>query len=201
MFDLLPLALIALLQPQAPAPAPAPEMSALLAELERLHSSVTALETKVRQRDDALDAMKADLKAVEGGVIELRSRPIPPPSGPFMAAPPPSSDAVGVAKTVVFAPRIEVDTLKRRDLVVLKVRRVEASGVQLVGEKELASEEGVDLPIDQNGALYIVDWSTTEGQTYNLLLRDGTSGQTAATAQVRLQQTQGKFIFVGYRAE
>ena len=199
MFDLLPLVLIALMQPQAPAPAP--EISALQAELERLRSSVTALETKSRQRDDALDAMKADLKAVEGGVIELRSRPPPPPSGPFMAAPPPSSDAVGVAKTVVFAPRIEVDTLKRRDLVVLKVRRIEASGVQLVGEKELASEEGVDLPIDQNGALYIVDWSTTEGQTYNLLLRDGTSGQTAATAQVRLQQTQGKFIFVGYRAE
>jgi len=117
-----------------------------------------------------------------------------------MAAPPPSSDAVGVAKTVVFAPRIEADTLKRRDLVILKVRRVDASGVQLIGERELG-EEGVDLPIDQNGALYIVDWSTTEGPTYNLVLRDGTSSQTAATAQVRVQQTQGKFIFVGYRAE
>lgn len=193
----IPLVLAALLTPQAPPP----EDSALRAEVERLQGTVRSLETKARERDDALDALKADLKAVEGGVIELRSRPITPPSGPFMAAPPPSSDAVGVAKTVVFAPRIEVDTVKRRDLVVLKVRRVEASGVQLVGEKELASEEGVDLPIDQNGALYIVEWSTTEGQTYNLLLRDGMSGQTAATAQVRLQQTQGKFIFVGYRAE
>jgi hypothetical protein len=193
----IPLVLAALLAPQAPPP----EDSALRAEVERLQGKVRSLETKARERDDAVDAMKADLKAVEGGVIELRSRPVTPPSGPFMAAPPPSSDSVGVAKTVVFAPRIEVDTLKRRDIVVLKVRRVEASGVQLVGEKELASEEGVDLPIDQNGALYIVDWSTTEGQTYNLLLRDGTSGQTAATAQVRLQQTQGKFIFVGYRAE
>jgi hypothetical protein len=193
----IPLVLAMLLAPQAPPP----EDSALRAEVERLQSTVKSLETKVRARDDALDALKADLKAVEGGVVELRSRPVTPPSGPFMAAPPPSSDAVGVAKTVVFAPRIEVDTLKRRDLVILKVRRVEASGVQLVGEKELASEEGVDLPIDQNGALYIVDWSTTEGQAYNLLLRDGTSGQTAATAQVRLQQTQGKFIFVGYRAE
>jgi hypothetical protein len=117
-----------------------------------------------------------------------------------MAAPPPSSDAVGVAKTVVFAPRIEVDTPKRRDIVNLKVRRVEASGVQLIGEKELG-EEGVELPVDQNGALYVVDWSTTEGQSYNLILRDGTSGQAAATAQVRVLQTQGKFIFVGYRAE
>jgi hypothetical protein len=196
MFDPLPLALIALLQP----PAPAPEISALQDELARLKSDVTTLETKSRQRDDALDAMKADLKAVEAGVTELRSRPVTPPSGPFMAAPPPSSDAVGVAKTVVFAPRIEADTVKRRDLVILKVRRVDASGVQLIGEKELG-EEGVDLPIDQNGALYIVDWSTTEGPTYNLILRDGTSGQSAATAQVRIQQSQGKFIFVGYRAE
>jgi hypothetical protein len=193
----IPLVLAALLAPQAPPP----EDSALRAEVERLQGTVKSLETKARERDDALEALKADLKAVEGGVTELRSRPVTPPSGPFMAAPPPSSDAVGVAKTVVFAPRIEVDTLKRRDLVILKVRRVEASGVQLVGERELASEEGVDLPIDQNGALYIVEWSTTEGQAYNLLLRDGTSGQTAATAQVRLQQTQGKFIFVGYRAE
>jgi hypothetical protein len=197
MFDLLPLVLTALVAPQAPPS----EVAALQAEVERLQSKVTALETKARQKDDALDSLRGDLKVVEAGVTELRSRPVTPPSGPFMAAPPPSSDAVGVAKTVVFAPRIEVDTLKRRDLVVLKVRRVEVSGVQLVGEKELASEDGVDLPIDQNGALYIVDWSTTEGQAYNLLLRDGTSGQTAATAQVRLQQTQGKFIFVGYRAE
>jgi len=197
MFDLLPLVLTALVASQTPES----EVAALRAEVERLQSKVNALETKARQKDDALDSLRGDLKVVEAGVTELRSRPVTPPSGPFMAAPPPSSDAVGVAKTVVFAPRIEVDTLKRRDLVILKVRRVEASGVQLVGEKELASEEGVDLPIDQNGALYIVEWSTTEGQTYNLLLRDGTSGQTAATAQVRLQQTQGRFIFVGYRAE
>src|SRR5258705_4109282 len=92
--------------------APPPEDSALRAEVERLQSTVKSLETKARERDDVLDALKSDLKAVEGGVIELRSRPVPPPSGPFMAAPPPSSDAVGVPKTVVFAPRIEGDTLK-----------------------------------------------------------------------------------------
>jgi hypothetical protein len=138
---------------------------------------------------------------VDAGVTDLRSRPVTPPSGPFMAAPPPSSDAVGVAKTVVFAPRIEVDTIRRRDLVSLKLRRVEAGGARLIAEKELGNDEGVDLPIDQNGALYIVEWSTTEGQTYNLLLRDGTSGQTAATAQVKVLQTQGRFLFVGYRTE
>jgi hypothetical protein len=196
MLDLLPLALAVLLAPQEPSP----DVSALQAELQRLRSKVTALEATTKQRDEALDALKGDLKLIETGVSELRSRPAIVPSQPFMAAPPPSSDAVGVAKTVVFAPRIEVDTPKRRDIVNLKVRRVEASGVQLIAEKELG-EEGVELPVDQNGALYVVDWSTTEGQSYNLILRDGTSGQTAATAQVRVLQTQGKFIFVGYRAE
>jgi hypothetical protein len=196
MLDLLPLALAALLAPQDPSP----DISALRAELRRLQSQVTALEARTRHRDEALDALKGDLKVIETGVIELRARPAVAPSQPFMAAPPPSSDAVGVAKTVVFAPRIEVDTPKRRDIVNLRVRRVEASGLQLIGEKELG-EEGVDLPVDQNGALYVVDWSTTDGQSYNLILRDGTSGQAAATAQVRLQQTQGKFIFVGYRTE
>ena len=196
MPSLLPLALAALFAPQTPSA----DVSALQAELESLRRKVNALETTGRQRDENLDAMKADLKAVEAGVADLRARPVTPPSGPFMAAPPPSSDAVGVAKTVVFAPRIEADTLKRRDIVTLKVRRVDAGGVQLVGERELG-EEGVDLPIDQNGALYIVDWSTTEGPAYNLVLRDGTSSQTAATAQVGIRQTQGKFIFVGYRAE
>jgi hypothetical protein len=196
MLALSHLALALLLSPQDPSP----EVSALKAELDRLRSKVAAMETTTRQRDEALDAVKENLRIVEAGVAELRSRPVLPPSAPFAAAPPPSSDAVGVAKTVVFAPRIEVDSLKRRDLVILKVRRLEPSGTKLIGEKELG-EEAVDLPIDLNGALYVVEWSTTEGQNYNLLLRDGTSGLTAATAQVRVQQTQGKFIFVGYRAE
>jgi hypothetical protein len=196
MLALPPLALALFLAPQASSE----DVAALQAELDRLRSKVAAMETTARQRDEAFDAVKENLKAVEAGVTELRSRPVLPPSAPFAAAPPPSSDAVGVAKTVVFAPRIEVDSLKRRDLVMLKVRRLEPSGTKLIAEKELG-EEGVELPIDLNGALYIVEWSTTEGQNYNLLLRDGTSGLTAATAQVRVQQSQGKFIFVGYRVE
>ena len=196
MLALPPLALALFLAPQASSE----DVAALQAELDRLRSKVAAMETTARQRDEAFDAVKENLKAVEAGVTELRSRPVLPPSAPFAAAPPPSSDAVGVAKTVVFAPRIEVDSLKRRDLVMLKVRRLEPSGTKLIAEKELG-EEGVELPIDLNGALYVVEWSTTEGQNYNLLLRDGTSGLTAATAQVRVQQSQGKFIFVGYRVE
>jgi hypothetical protein len=196
MLEMLPLALPLLL-----AQAPSAEVAALQAVVQRLDEKVAALDTKVRQTGDELDGLKGDLKLVDAGVTDLRSRPVSPPSGPFMAAPPPSSDAVGVAKTVVFAPRIEVDTIRRRDLVSLKLRRVEAGGARLIAEKELGNDEGVDLPIDQNGALYIVEWSTTEGQTYNLLLRDGTSGQTAATAQVKVLQTQGRFLFVGYRTE
>ena len=196
MLEMLPLALPLLL-----AQAPSAEVAALQAVVQRLEDKVAALDTKVRQTGDELDGLKGDLKLVDAGVTDLRSRPVTPPSGPFMAAPPPSSDAVGVAKTVVFAPRIEVDTIRRRDLVSLKLRRVEAGGARLIAEKELGNDEGVDLPIDQNGALYIVEWSTTEGQTYNLLLRDGTSGQTAATAQVKVLQTQGRFLFVGYRTE
>jgi hypothetical protein len=196
MLEMLPLALPLLL-----AQAPSAEVAALQAVVQRLEDRVAALDTKVRQTGDELDGLRGDLKLVDAGVTDLRSRPVTPPSGPFMAAPPPSSDAVGVAKTVVFAPRIEVDTIRRRDLVSLKLRRVEAGGARLIAEKELGNDEGVDLPIDQNGALYIVEWSTTEGQTYNLLLRDGTSGQTAATAQVKVLQTQGRFLFVGYRTE
>jgi len=196
MLALPSLALALFLGPQASSD----DVAALQAELDRLRSKVAAMESTARQRDEALDAVKENLKAVEAGVTELRSRPVLPPSAPFAAAPPPSSDAVGVAKTVVFAPRIEVDSLKRRDLVMLKVRRLEPSGTKLIAEKELG-EEGVELPIDLNGALYIVEWSTTEGQNYNLLLRDGTSGLTADTAQVRVQQSQGRFIFVGYRVE
>ena len=57
------------------------------------------------------------------------------------------------------------------------------------------------LPIDQNGALYLVEWSTTDGQSYNLVLRDGASGQPAATVPVKPLQSQGRFVFVGYRVE
>jgi hypothetical protein len=189
--------ILTLLAPQA-----APdEISSLQAELTRLRSRISTLEATARERDDSTDALRGELKGIESGVTELRSRPAVVPSQPFMAAPPPSSDAVGVAKTVVFAPRVEADTTKPRDLVILKVRRVDPGGLQLVGERELASEDGVDLPVDQNGALYVVEWSTAEGQPYNLILRDGTSGLAAATAHVRLQQIRGKFIYVGYRAE
>ena len=81
----------------------------------------------------------------------------------------------------------------------LRVKRVEPGRLQPVGDAELGNDGVAVLPIDQNGALYVVDWSTSEGHTYDLVLRDGASGQPAATVQVRPLQSQGRFVFVGYR--
>ena len=109
---------------------------------------------------------------------------------------------MGVAKVAVFAPRLEAEAQRRRDIVFLKVRRVETGLVRLVAELELpADQPGVDLPIDQSGALYIVDWTTSDGNAYGLQLKDGTSAQVVATVQVKQLQSQGRFIFVGYRVE
>jgi hypothetical protein len=144
--------------------------------------------------------MAGHVRAVQSDVADIKGRPVPPAS-PFMGGPPPSSDTVGVAKTVVFAPRVEADNTRRRDLVKIRVRRLEAGGSRFVGEVELGSDGFVDLPIDQNGGLYVADWSTTDGQTFTLILRDGATGQEAASAKVQTLQSQGHFLFVGYRLE
>jgi hypothetical protein len=177
-----------------------PDMRPFLAEMREMRQQIALLEIALRQRAQALDAMAEQVRAVQGDVADIKGRPVPPAS-PFMGGPPPSSDTVGVAKTVVFAPRVEADNTRRRDLVKLRVRRLEAGGSRAVGEVELGSEGFVDLPIDQNGGLYAVDWSTTDGQTFTLTLRDGATGQEAASAKVQTLQSQGHFLFVGYRLE
>jgi hypothetical protein len=142
------------------------------------------------------------MKAVGDGLAALRERVAAPVAGPFLSAPPPSSDLVGVSKVAVFAPRLEAEAQRRRDIVFLKVRRVEAGAVVLVAEEELSADSpGVDLPIDQSGALYIVEWTTSDGNAYALQLKDGTSTQVVATVQVKQLQSQGRFIFVGYKVE
>lgn len=102
----------------------------------------------------------------------------------------------------MFAPRLEVDATRRHDTVSLRVRRVEPGSVRVIGDVDFLSDQiSVDLPVDQNGALYLVEWSTSEGHAYTLSLRDGASGQTAAVAQVKPLQSKGRFIYVGYRIE
>jgi hypothetical protein len=180
---------------------PVQEADALRSEVSRLQSEVTLLKGSLRERDELLGAVREQLGGVREDVRELRDRP-QPVAAPFLAAPPTGSDRLGVAKTAVLAPRVEVDSFLRHDTVVLKLRRVEAGAVRTVAEVELTPDaSGVDLPIDQSGALYLVEWSTSEGHVYNLVLRDGASGQPAASVPVKEKQSEGRFVLVGYRVD
>ena len=71
-----------------------------------------------------------------------------------------------------------------------------------VADLEIGSDTtGVDLPIDQNGAVYLLEWATSEGFNYNLVLRDAATGRSAALVQVKQLQNTGRFLFVGYRLD
>ena len=178
------------------------EVAELRAELGRVRGEVAALESEKKRWEAGVSELRESMKAVSEGVEALRDRATSSVAAPFLSAPPPSSDTVGVAKVAVFAPRLEAEAQRRRDIVFLKVKRVEAGLVRLVAEVELpADQPGVDLPVDQSGALYIVEWTTSDGNAYNLQLKDGTSALTTALVQVKNLQSQGRFIFVGYRVE
>lgn len=174
------------------------EASRLQSELVALRQRVAALERRLADQTQGEEGVKSDLREVRSEVAELRKALPDPTALAFTSAPPESSAIAGVAKTVVFAPRVEADPVRRRDTVSLTVRRVEPSGYRTVGETALGGETTVALALDRSGALYVVEWSTGDGQTFDLLLRDGLTGQVAATAQVRPLQSQGRFLFVGY---
>jgi hypothetical protein len=186
----------------APLQEPGAEVGAMIGEVRRLRAEVSSLRLELFQRTDAVLAMKGDLGALRDEVRSSRERGASSVAAPFLSGPPVPSDLLGVAKTAVFAPRVEADSTRRRDTVTLRVKRIEAGALHKVAEVELTSDApSVDLPLDQNGALYLVEWLTTEGQTYNLVLKDGASGQPAASAPVKALQAQGRFVFVGYRVE
>lgn len=193
-----PLALVLLLAPQEARP---PDLGPIVGELRGLRQQVALLEAALRQREAALDEMRAQVRSLGTELSDARERSAPPPSSAFIGGPPAPSDAVGVARTVVFAPRLEGDNVRRRDLVKVRVRRVEAGGLRTVGEVDLGADGSVDLPIDQNGALYVAEWSTGDGQTFALILRDGAAHQEAASAKVKPLQAEGLFFFVGYRLQ
>jgi len=195
------LALLLLLAGAKPLLPPVQEADALRSEVARLQSEVTLLQGSLRERDELLGTVRQELAGVREDLRELRDRP-QPVAAPFLAAPPAGSDKLGVAKGAVLAPRVEVDSFLRHDTVVLKLRRVEAGAVRTVAEVELTPDAaGVDLPIDQSGALYLVEWSTSEGHVYNLVLRDGASGQPTASVPVKEKQNEGRFVLVGYRVD
>jgi hypothetical protein len=193
MAPLVSLTLLLLAAPQ--------ETDALRSEVARLERQLALLHGALRERDALLGTVREELAATREDLRELKDRP-QPVAAPFLAAPPPGSDRLGVARTAVFAPRVEVESFLRHDTVTLKVRRVEAGAVRTVADVELTPDvSGVDLPIDQSGALYVVEWSTSEGHAYNLVLRDGASGQPAASVPVKEKQDEGRFVLVGYRLE
>jgi hypothetical protein len=182
-------------------PVPAQEADALRAEVLGLRSEIGMLDAALKERDALLGTVREELAGTRDDVRELKERP-QPVAAPFLAAPPTGSDRLGVARTAVFAPRVEVESFLRHDSVYLKLRRVEAGAVRGVAELEITPDApGVDLPLDQSGALYLVEWSTSEGHVYNLVLRDGASGQPAASVPVKERQSEGRFAFVGYRID
>lgn len=173
-----------------------------LSEIRGLQAQVASLHRELRERSEAVESLKKDVGALGEDVGALKDRVTSSVAGPFLSGPPPSSDSVGVAKVAVFAPRLEIDAARRHDLLQIRIRRIEPGAVRIVGDLDFTSDQpGVDLPVDQNGALYVLDWSTSEGNVYALSLRDGASGQTAAVVQVKPLQSKGRFIFVGYRVE
>lgn len=185
----------------APAPA-ADRLDELQAELGRLRAQVIAIEGLVRVREEQLAIFVRELREMSADVKALRAPQPQPIAGGFLSAPPPSSDTAGVAKVAVFAPKLEVDSARRHDTVFFKLRRIESDGVTLVGDAEIGQDvNGTDVALDKSGALYVLEWSTSDGHSYNLLLKDGASGQTAATVMVKPLQAQGRFLFVGYRLE
>jgi hypothetical protein len=197
---MLALPLLLLLAP-VPATPQDSEAGALRSELLRVEGELRVMRGEVAARDAFLGTVRDELAGVRGELKAQRERP-QPVAAPFLAAPPASSDRMGVAKTAVFAPRVEIESFLRHDTVLLKLKRVEATAVRTVAELELTPDlSGIDLPLDESGALYVVDWSTSEGHVYNLVLRDGASGQLAASVPVKEKQADGRFALVGYRVE
>lgn len=199
-----PILFLALAAAAASPQSPNEEVAGARMELSGLRSQVAALHAEMRARAEAIDAMRRDLAALGEDIGALKDRPAGAASlaAPFLAAPPPSSDTAGVAKTAVFAPRLHIDAVRRHDVLSVRLRRLEAGGARVVADTEISSDQStLDLPLDQNGALYVLEWQTSEGHSYALVLEDGASGLPAATVQVRPQQTKGRFLFVAYRVE
>ena len=180
----------------------ADRLDELNAEVGRLRAQVIAVEGMVRLRDEQLGVMLREMREMSQDVKALRAPAPLPMAGPFLSGPPLSSDTAGVAKVAVFAPRVEIDSSRRHDSVTLKLRRIEADSVTTASETEIGRDVTfADVALDRSGALYVLEWSTSEGHTYNLLLKDGASGQIAASVAVKPLQAQGRFLFVGYRLE
>lgn len=198
---------LALAGPAALAQSQPDESQALQREIAELRAQVRQLGLALAQREEELGGLQRDVRGVTRDLDGLRERlglalGGSLPALPFLAAPPPASDQVGVAQKAVLQPRVEVGSAVRHDIVFLRLARLEAGGPRPVVERELgAADAFVELPLDLSGGLYVLSWSTAEGFDFPLVLRDGLTHQAAATVQVRPLQREGRFVFVGYRTE
>jgi len=165
-----------------------------------LWQQMSSFQLLIRHVSERLDALHDELESVRQAVEEKSSAAAL--AGPFLANPPPSSDAFGSAGSPVFGPRVEVDGPDRHDTVAFEVKRLESEGSVALGHVELAPDQAsVDLPLDRSGELYLVEWTTIDGYEFPLVLRDGASGHAAATVRVKPHQSRGFFVFVGYRLD
>lgn len=170
--------------------------------LGQLQGQMAALHVGLREALGRLAALREEVGALRAGLERPPGNETVALAAPFLASPPDGSDAVGIARAPVFEPRVEPEASAVHDAVQLRVLQMEPEGARLVGELSVAAEPGgVPLPLSRNGALYVVEWSTPQGFEFKLVLRDGASGQPAATVQVRPYNSEGRFVFVGYRVE
>ena len=191
-----PLALVVLLAAEERA-----GHAAVLAEMREMRQQIALLEIALRERARVLDLMAGQVRAVQSDVADIKGGRCRRPARSW-AGRRPRRTRSGSRRRSCSRRALEADNTRRRDLVKIRVRRLEASGSRPVGgEVELGADGFVDLPIDQNGGLYVADWSTTDGQTFTLILRDGATGQEAASAKITTLQSQGSFLFVGYRLD
>ncbi len=170
-----------------------------LRAVERLQARLGSLESAQAESRDERSALIRELRDLRA---LLESRTGPGPAAAFVVAPPASSDAVAAARSVVFAPKVEVVAARRHDTVFLRLRRIEQEGVVALGDLELAQTESrLDVSIDRSGGLYVLDWATAEGYAFQLELKDGASGRTAAVVEVKPEEAKGRFLFVGLKLE
>jgi hypothetical protein len=178
------------------------DAQALRAEVNRLETRVATLDAAVLERDELLGSVREEVRAMREDIRTLSESPPRGPAATFLAGPARGSDRFGVAQAAVFAPRMEVESRVRHDTIYLTVKRVETRGLETIAEVELTPDgDGVELPLDENGALYLVEWETTEGHVLTLVLRDGASLQPAASVAVTEFESRGLFVFVGYRVK
>ena len=150
----------------SPVQDPGAEMGAMIGELRALRAEVSTIRIEVFQSTDAFLAMKDDLGALREEVRSSRERgPLPRSPPRSWPVPPVPSDLLGVAKTAVFAPRVEVGLHappRHRDPPGEAHRR-RARSTRWRRWSSPSDAAGVDLPLDQNGALYLVEWLDRRG--------------------------------------